>query len=257
MSSIDRMVKSLQSDGIYVCPDPVLNDVEMTGLTAALMDATQYRSHVAGKTEETVPNYSEAIRAGWSIFAPHMHDLIMAPCWFEVAMSYFGVAQAYFGGKFPYLYSLNAFWSAPAAGDLYQDTQAWHRDGDDPHQLTLFMLGTDVLSLDAGAHLFQRGTHHITDDQLGWPFRQDPPDQSWTELVMGPRGTMIVCDTNALHKAIRPVTTPRLLVWARWSTACPPQSYQWDKLSPLPAAKLGNRYPSDQELQRAINLVVN
>ena len=259
----DTAIDNLRREGIYRWPGRAMSDRDVGELNDELMKSPIFASHVAAKaTESSQPFLKVATGVNhqwmWPIFSNHMHDLIRAPHWFELALSFYPMAEAYFDGEFPRLYSLNNFWTAPAE-TIYTDTQAWHRDGDDRRQLTLFMFGTDVAAIDDGAHLYQRGTHRIPDDKLGRPFREDPPQpngRSIVETVTGPRGTLMLVDTGGLHKAIPPKTKPRLLFWARYGVSNPPASYAWDSLSPLPRAEIGDRYPSDPKLQEAIRLVV-
>lgn len=257
----EEIVDTVRHDGIWISPQPFmrlyLGDVHKIEPIHVFVEHLKrcilYNSHVAAKATLSPEPYHNAL--SWPIFAPHMHDVIRAPFFFEVALSFAKVAWNYYHHRQPYLYSINAFWSNALGGEVYTDTQAWHRDGDAPDQFTIFMLGSDVLKPEDGAHLFQKGTHKIPDDQLGWNFRDDPPNSDTIATVMGKAGTLLVANTQGLHKAIQPSTRPRLLVWARYSTLCPPQSYYWDGLSPISRHVLGDRYPSDPWLQEVIKLV--
>lgn len=252
-----QLLEDLRRDGIHL-PAPMAPG-EVSDIVASLASRRMFASHVAAKaTEPPAESVHEALARGWPVFSPVMADVVMAPRLLEHALRYFWAARYYFGGAFPRLYSLNAFWTCPTppGHPLYTETQAWHRDGDDAHQFTIFAYGTDVLVPEDGEHLYQRGTHLVDDDHIGWPFREEPPDPSTVAHVLGPRGTVMIVDTNGLHKAIRPSTRPRLLLWARWGTANPPRSYAWDQLHPVPRGWLGSRYPTDPEIQEAIRLVV-
>ena len=247
-------LEQLRRDGILVVPG--LGPQQLREFRAALDAHAVYGSHVAAKSPEPpVPLARALAERQWPACAPPMAATVLAPHWFEYALGYFAAAREYFDGEFPRLYSINSFWTLPQEGVLYQDTQAWHRDGDDRRQLTLFMLGTSVPEPSEGAHLYQRGTHRVPDAELGRPFREPPP-LGVTEVVCGPAGTTMLVDTGGLHKAVRPATVPRLLVWARWGVSNPPASYGWDQLSPVPAAEMGGRYPADPELREAVRLVV-
>lgn len=249
-------VEALKVNGIYAYPKPLLSRQNLIEFRKHLDVALVYNSHVSAKATEPPVKLQEAItEKRWGVFAPPMAALIRAPFWFELATSFFELAKEYFDGEFPRLYSLNAFWTKAIEGPLYMDTQAWHRDGDDRKQMTLFMLGSDVPDPSEGAHLYQKGTHKILDSDLGRNFRDAPP-MDLVESVIGPAGTVFIVDTGGLHKAIRPATKPRLLVWARFGVSNPPQSYGWDGLSPLPKVEVGDRYPINPELQESIRLVV-
>lgn len=247
----------LKIDGIHVLDPSPLSQKQAFDIKKYLMEQAVWDRHVCAKSENPSATFAEAIEHRWPVFSPTMEAIITAPHFFEVALSFFPHAQRYFG-EFPRLYSMNAFWTQPAGdGHVYMDTQAWHRDGDDQHQFTIFGFGTDVETMADGGHLYQIGTHHIPDDQLSYPFREDPPvGEAKIKPIVGPAGTLFIVDTNGLHKALKPTTNPRLLIWARWGTANPPRSYEWDSLKPVPKEKLGNRYPDDPALQEAIKLVV-
>jgi hypothetical protein len=248
-----EIIEELRREGIVRLPQFSVEKVD--AFMAHIQSGPIYNAHVAGKATEPWATFDHAVSAGWRIFAPPFEAVVKAPHWFEYALGFFDLAREYFGGEFPRLYSLNAFWSAPSGGPLYTETQAWHRDGDDPKQMTIFMLGSNVTHRDDGAHIYQRGTHLTNDDNLGRDYRLDPPPEI-VEEVMGPKGTNILVDTGGLHMAIRPLQRPRLLVWARWSVANPPKSYEWDSLAPVPKEEMGDRYPASEELREAIRLVI-
>lgn len=188
------------------------------------------------------------------MFCHDMWDVLGAPGVLDVALGSYGDAREYFDEQ-PLLYSVNAFWTQPAPGQPdYQDTHSWHRDGDDRKQLVAFIFGTCVDKPSDGAHLYQKGTHLLRDDQLGRDFRAPPPEDIVS--VTGRAGAVFLADTNGVHMGLRP-SAPRLLLWARWGVSDPPQSYHWDRLKPLPRHRLGALYPSDPELQRAIRLVAS
>lgn len=253
----DTVVARLKRDGVAWTDAPCMNPEQLQALVRSLIMAPVFNSHVAAKATLPSTDYFSAVSRGWPVFAPHMHDVVRAPGWLEVAMQYAKVAESYYGGRQPYLYSINAFWTLPSEGPLYTETQAWHRDGDDADQFTMFMLGTPIRGPEDGSHSYQRGTHLIPDDRLGWNFRDDPPAPETISEITGPAGTLVIEDTNGLHRASRPMTRPRLLVWARYSTTSRPRSYDWDGLSPLAAAEIGGRYPRDPWYREVIKMVVS
>lgn len=228
-----------------------MNPGQVNELASALSAGCLHNAHVAAKATEIVTGFERA--KIWPVFSPEFETVVLAPHWLEVAIDHLAVAQRLFGDRPARLYSLNAFWTTPI-GD-YKDTHNWHRDDDDPAQLTLFMFGVDVPVREDGAFELQRGTHHIRDDQLSWDPIDDPPDRSTIETVTGPRGTLILCNTVALHRGLKPRAGVRLLLWARYSTADPPVSYHRDGLSPVSREKLGERYPEDPKIQEAIRWI--
>ena len=208
-----------------------------------------WNAHVAAKaTEPPLPLFQVLAESRWPAFSHHMRDVVTAPNFFELALATYSAAQEYFG-ELPLLYSVNAFWTQPASGQLpYVDTHYWHRDGDDRKQLVMFMFGTD-----GGVHRYQRGSHCLTDAELGYDPAEPPPERVAT--VTGKAGTVFFADTSGLHVGDRALA-PRLLLWARWGVSDPPESYRWDRLEAVPRDLLGDRYPADEALQRAIRLVV-
>ena len=248
MIDTQTILAAVRRDGIYRLPRPAMNRPTTDVLFWRLAVGAVYNAHVCAKATEPPQPWADAnFDRRWPVFSHAMTDVIAAPYFFELALSFFGTARDYFNGRFPRLYSLNAFWTLPGEG-IYRDTQSWHRDSDDPDQFTLFMYGTDVLVPEDGAHLYQRASHVFAVD--------DMPLDARVETVTGPAGTLIIEDTNGLHMALRPTTRPRLMLWARWSTANPPKSYGWDKLEPVKKEVLEERYPEDPELQEAVRLVV-
>jgi hypothetical protein len=261
------LLEALRRDGVAYAPWR-MSDVQLTELWAFLDGCPVWPNHVASKT----PGFPEGSKllalarcdGEWPMFAPVMDDVVRAPHFFEHALRGYKVARGYFGEP-PLLYSLNCFFSQPAAS-TYNDTHVWHRDGDDRKQLGMFMFGTDVLTVDDGAHLYQGGTHRLldTDDvdaahaqmdaELGEAYRN--PDPGSVETVTGAGGTFFFEDPSGVHMGVRPRGL-RMFAWARWGVSDPPRSYsEWDRLRPVSRELVGNRYPTDPELQRAIHLVV-
>lgn len=225
------ILEELHNDGIVVLPIPFKIQSFVEYLSRQLV----YQNHVRQNKPDPVPLGSHP----WTCH--DMGDVTRAPLLLEAALSVHGIARAYLDSK-PYLYSLNAFYCEPNANPK-PDIQDWHRDADDTKFLALFIYGTDVLTDDDGPHQFAVGT------QRGGEERR-------RTSVYGTAGTMFLADTSGLHRGLVPKTNRRMLAWARWGVSCPPASYQWDGLKPLPKAEIGERYPSDPELQEAIKLVV-
>ena len=244
------IVDTLCRDGI--APLTRLLPSQVEEIVSFLADAETFNAHVWAKaTEPSVPLRRALAENRWPAMSHRMEVAIALPHLFELALETRAVAEAYFGES-PLLYSMNAFWTQPAPGrPQYQDTHGWHRDGDDRKQLVLFVTGTDTAPGN-GAHRYQRGTHRTGDADLG----RDPCDARDVMIVDGPAGTAFLADTSGLHVGDRPSLGPRLLLWARWGVSDPPISYGWDKLSPVPRAVLGERYPEDRMLRDAVRLVV-
>lgn len=241
----------LQRDGISRMPPMPPSLLEK--ILAHLQYKAVYNAHVAAKATEPPVILKTALREKrWPAMCHSMVDIVTAPFFLETAIGMYDVANAYFGER-PRLYSLNAFWTQPAGDAKYKDTHEWHRDADDRKQMVMFMYGTDISHTTHGAHMYQKGTHRIPDHALGRAY--GAPPYEIVETVVGEPGTLFLSDTSGLHMGLRP-DQPRLLIWARWGVSNPPESYKWDKLSPVDKSLIGHRYPRNSELQEAISLIV-
>lgn len=161
-----------------------------------------------------------------------------APYLFEIALLMTDVAAAYLGRDPPRLYSTNAFWTRPGQAALRGDIQAFHKDADDARFLAMFVYLTDVVDDDDGPH-----------DLYG-------PDGA-VRTIKGPAGTIFLADTSREHRGRKPRSRERGLLWFRWGVSDRPPAGQWDKVQPIPAAALGDRYPSDPRLRESVQLVVS
>jgi hypothetical protein len=170
------------------------------------------------------------------------HDSVRAPGLLEMALWYLPLARQVLEAE-PFLYSLNTFYTWP---NWYTkaDIQEFHRDQDDAKFLAFFVYLTDVVEEADGPHQFKIGT------QYGAP---DGP----VESIYGPAGSVFAGLTYGLHRGVLPKRGIRAVAWARYGISDPPPAYQWDGLTPLPKAELGDRYPSDPVLQKAIHLVAS
>jgi len=242
MGSIEASpLARLRRDGI-VHP---FGRIDVAPILLHLADKTVWNAHVRAKASASAP-LQDVLRARrWAAFAHSLHDIVRAPVFLEAALALRPLAEEYFGEE-PVLYSMNAFWTQPAMGDLYADTHDWHRDTDDRKQLALFVYGTDIPAWDDGAHLYQPGTHNAGTVGNAQAFP-----------VMGDAGTAFLCDPSGLHMGVRPTRTARLFMWARWGVSTPPDAYKWDQLEPIPAAALGDRVAKiDPVGRRAIRFLV-
>lgn len=161
-----------------------------------------------------------------------------APYLFEIALLLTDVAAAYLGQEPPVLYSSNAFWTRPGQAPLRNDIQAFHKDADDARFLAMFVYLTDVLSDEDGPH-----------DLYG-------PD-GVVRTIYGPAGTIFLADTSREHRGRKPRSRERGLAWFRWGVSSRPPAGVWDKIEPIPASRLGDRYPNDPRLRESIQLLVS
>lgn len=245
-------ISALRQDGVAFAPWRMA-DQEVSETLDHLDGCEVWPAHVMCKANmEDHVKLKDARAAGqWPVFSPRMDNIVCAPHFLEYALKSYDIAAAYFG-ETPRLYSMNCFWTQPAPYS-YADTHGWHRDGDDRKQLAMFLFGTDIVDGD-GAHLYQRGSHVVADNALGYHFAA--PSSDCVMKIYGSRGTLFFSDPSGLHMGLRP-SRARMLAWARWGVSDPPASYLWDQLRPTPRALIGDRYPSDPLLQEAIRLVVS
>ena len=189
-----------------------------------------YPTHVKGHHTAPVENRDSFPWASIS-----MHDVILAPHWFEMSLQMTETVKKYFATDDIVLYSYNAFYTNPA-NSKNDCIQSWHVDYDSENFLALFMYLTDVNSLEDGAHLFE--------EKNGERIK-----------ILGPAGTMFFADTRRKHMGEKPINHARGLVWARWSINENPITYNVDCLSPINKKLIGKRYPKDKILQKIIRKV--
>jgi Phytanoyl-CoA dioxygenase (PhyH) len=191
---------------------------------------------------------------GFHLASYETRDIVDAPALWELANrpELLSLAGAYLGCR-PTLYSLNAWWSFPQPTKA-PVTHNYHRDFDDFKFCTLFVYLTDV-DLRSGPHRFIKQSHRFeriselvkqAAPRLGTTISALPPQMfygnRWSDesdrlyesvfeglvdTIEGPAGFAFLADTSALHKGVLPVSSPRLMFWARYGlrinhTARPP-----------------------------------
>lgn len=195
-----------------------------------LAKCTWYPVHVKSHTTATTGD-----RYGSECSCTSMHDVILAPHWFEVSLKMTEVVAEYFGTKDIVLYSYNCFYSNQPGG-VYTAVQSWHRDHDSDNFLAMFMYLTDVNNIEDGAHAFEERNGNRVD-------------------IFGPAGTIFFADTRQMHMGHKPKNKSRGMVWARWSLQPEPITYAIDCLSPINKDLIGDRYPTDETLRNIIRKV--
>lgn len=196
-----------------------------------LLGCTWYPVHVKSHTTATTGDRHDS-----ECSCVSMHDVMLAPHWFEISLKLTEIVTDYFKSKDIVLYSYNAFFSN-LTGGKYSAVQSWHRDYDSDNFLAAFMYLTDVNVVDDGPHAFEQKNGERVN-------------------IFGPAGTIFFADTRQLHMGHKPKNKPRGMVWARWSLHPEPQTYAIDCLSPLNKESIGDRYPKDPVLQNIIRKVV-
>jgi hypothetical protein len=237
-----------------------------------------YSKSAARSVEETasVSNYG-SYRLDQSLVAPHILELALDPRLLELVGGYLGCL--------PTLYSINTFWTFPAA-DVGL-THSYHRDEDDYRFVVVFVYWTDV-EVGEGEFYFIEGTHdrewveHRIERSL-WPLFYRLRGMRWVQNAEdlrrlnggngygydpvyrrlfgryircfdGTAGTAIATDTFGLHRGAPPRERPRLCTWIRYGLYAN-EAYRIDKTEPIPASRLHSRI-SDDELTRHITRLV-
>jgi hypothetical protein len=168
------------------------------------------------------------------IRAPFLMDLFNHPAIIDFVEAYLGCV--------PTFYSVNAWWSFPAAKPEAINAQYFHRDTDDWRFCTLFLYLTDVDEA-AGPHQVVVGSHTLegmrsllmdakgrgldvsafdAEGSFENYFGEDFSSRCETLLgrsvrsVFGSAGAMFFVNTVALHRGLMARQKPRLMAWARY-----------------------------------------
>lgn len=192
-----------------------------------------YNYHVKGGQTNPI---SDRNTAPSNCSCVSMHDVILAPHWFEVSLYMTEIVKEYFNSKNIVLYSYNTFYSNPAGSD-YMGVQNWHTDSDSENFLAMFMYLTDVMVIEDGPHAFEQRNGERVD-------------------IYGPAGTIFFADTRQMHMGHKPKTKARGMTWARWSTDSNPRTYSIDGLEPIDRKLIGKRFPKNTVTQNIIRKVV-
>lgn len=223
--------EQLREEGIVRLP--AFSTAEVDAMLEHLLGCQVFSGrHVVQADASGFSSWEQA--AGANVIAWTLGDVIRMPHALERALSMTDTAAEYLGVKTPLLYSMNVFCTRPGQA-VRPDIQDWHRDSDDARFMPMFYYLTDVGS--DGRQELRVGGREISID--------------------GQRGTTFLSDTMREHRGLKPLWRERIIGWARWGVSDPPASYVWDKLAPIPAAELGDRYPSDTRLRESIKLLVS
>ena len=178
-------------------------------------------------------------------------------------------------GCVPTLYSVNAWWSFPVAGEPWPpNSQHFHRDDDDFRFFTFFAYLTDVNGLEDGPNQLLPGSQTKAgletligaagrEGRLGsvpdpwssfsvqWPQPVDLVERVFGPQIvstLGPRGTCFLADTRALHRGHMPKASARLIFWARFGLGPNTNSSDTD-LAAGPVAREMVGSPVDESLR--------
>ncbi len=167
----------------------------------------------------------------------HTWDAIRAPHLLEIALEYTPFAAEYLDVERSVAYSMNAFWTRPGPAATRADIQELHCDQDDDRFLAMFVFLTDVLTDEDGPQ------------ELAGP-------NNILRRIYGPAGTVFLSDTMRPHRGLKPRSRERGIWWFRWGISERPAAYVWDKIEPLEARCLGNRYPTDTATRDLLRLLI-
>ena len=235
------LVDELRSNGFaklpITLPEPTTSAIRQYFKTESVHKGPHVFSYDGkGKPlEEMRSEYSLlGYRSDQVMRAPHVVDLFNDPRLIDMIEAYLGCV--------PTLYSLNAWWSLPANRPELIYSQYFHRDIDDWRFLTLFLYLSDVTDA-SGPHQVIPGSHTVKGMQAlvdqaksaGRDVGQFDPAASFVSSMgegfsndcerlfgdkifnaTGPVGTMYLVNTLALHRGLMPISSSRLVVWARY-----------------------------------------
>lgn len=243
------MIDDLLRDGVAVAPDYDVSPAKATELVEHLKDSWCSDDHVFGRDLGQRKDYANRIwgNPDWPIIGFQKPDVITAPNYLPWALKGVAVAEHYFGEE-ALLYCTSAFVTQPSHR-WYRDTHDWHRDRENPCMLVMFMYATNVPTPDAGAHLYEVGSHRDADK--GENYNGYQPRRP-IRTITGPAGTTFFMDPRGIHMGIRPTAAPRALVWARYCAASCRDGAQ----DTVPRALIECHWPTTEREQRALAAIV-
>jgi hypothetical protein len=268
------LLAELQQRGI--CAAPVAPTRPMCEAVTAYFRSTPcFAGHVPAQSDGTPRGVEDVAKASnygsyrldQSLAAPHVIELALDSRVLDLVGGYLGCL--------PSLYSINTFWTFPAAGAGL--THEFHRDEDDYRFVVVFVYWTDV-EPGEGEFYFIEGTHDrgIAERRIRrslWPLfyrlrglrwiagAEDlrrlsggtgyGHDRAYRRLFgrhirrfQGGAGTTIVADTFGLHRGALPRSRPRLCTWIRYGLYAN-EAYRNDKTEPAPASLVRGRVSDD------------
>jgi hypothetical protein len=224
-----RVVESLREDGLAVVPfvDLVDDDGLWSELSAA---AASFTADAAGRAprgvERPAAKSDYLIRrfGGMTAMSDGAPVASLSPgdplIRFGVCDPVLNTANAYRGSPTK-LVDIDTWYTIPfPAANERVASQRWHRDPEDQHVVKVFVYFTDV-DEDAGPFQYIRGSaeggrygelwswSRAMSSRLPWARRRLYPTESRVEkripasdiaTVVGPAGTVILCDTSGLHR---------------------------------------------------------
>jgi hypothetical protein len=251
----DRALSNRRSRGLFAHARPELDDVqarivadveeqgyslltfpELFPEEARWQELEAMRDRFVADTEADLAKGGEQVRVReGKEFVVRLHSygvtLGLDDPWFAACASrrMLDVANAYLRmwSKLEYV---DVWYSVPQAPDTTRiSSQLWHRDYNDKHLLKAFLYLVDV---DEAMGPFQ----YVAGSQPGgpyadvWPWRplgQNYPSEgeleqrvpeSAVQTFVGPKATLVFCNTSGFHRGGFSTTTPRVLATATYSS---------------------------------------
>tara|TARA_A100000164_G_C21779297_1_gene710183 strand:- start:48 stop:980 length:933 start_codon:yes stop_codon:yes gene_type:complete len=189
------ILDQLNTDGYVIFPE-FANELQLENIINYFSNKTGSASHVHRPGEEYSHNenfpfamlsYSPKI----SILCKEIFEFITNPSLINLANHYLEC--------FPTFYCLNVYRTYP---NHDSQTHHTHRDWDDFKFLVCFLYLTDVDSNSGAVQFYPRSHRRIyTHNQIS---------------IEGKKGTLVICDTAALHNGTIPQSTSRFACWWRY-----------------------------------------
>ncbi len=139
---------------------------------------------------------------------------------------FFDTCTQYFGFK-PSLRYASLWLDTPVKNQDAKETQLWHRDPDDIFLLKVFIYLNDV-NKENGPHSFVPESHRT-------PWNGSPRNSNFSASngidIIGKAGTIIIADTNGLHRGLKPEKNHRLLLTLNYTSSSPRSPFRenlWD-----------------------------
>jgi hypothetical protein len=173
-----------------------------------------YRPHLGEFRFDQPPDEAHIGDYDWAplLSAPHLLALAASP-------RIVAIVEAYLGARAT-LSDFGLWWSYPRTAG--RESQLFHRDSDDIKFCKLFIYLTPVCGLEAGPHIFVKGSPRIdkcterrrySDQEIEAAFGADA-----IKPILGGPGEAFLADTWGVHKGMVPTgNQPRLIFMAQYS----------------------------------------
>jgi hypothetical protein len=251
----DRALSNRRSRGLFADARPELDDVQarivadvehhgysLLTFTELFPDGTRWqeleamRDRFVAETEADLAKGGEQVRVReGKEFVVRLHSygvtLGLDDPWFAACASrrMLDVANAYLHmwSKLEYV---DVWYSVPQAPDATRiSSQLWHRDYNDKHLLKAFLYLVDVEE-SMGAFQYVAGSQPAGPYAGAWPWKplgknypsegelEQRVPESAVQTFVGPKATLVFCNTSGFHRGGFSTTAPRILATATYSS---------------------------------------